>query len=196
MLGVVGRHVCFTTPMKSYWLMVQGGGSENMNRYPNCTLVFLGIDNIHVVREAFAAFRGTILEECTKVLHINREVRAARACMPFPCLRTCGCSRPAACPAAGWRAGSRPARRCACTTSGSYVHRQYTARRHACTGRGWEPWQEWQRVAASPRQWRGCWRRRCGVAASAVHAALHLYGRGCYAGPHWWRVLCRSTAWR
>ena len=40
-----------------------------MSRYPQCRLLHLGIDNIHVVREALAAMRATVLEESAKSLH-------------------------------------------------------------------------------------------------------------------------------
>jgi len=37
-----------------------GGGWEDSESYPFCTIEFLGIDNIHSVREAFAKFRGLV----------------------------------------------------------------------------------------------------------------------------------------
>ncbi len=30
-----------------------GAGTENADNYPNCKLVYLGIENIHVVRDSF-----------------------------------------------------------------------------------------------------------------------------------------------
>lgn len=39
----------------------KGGGAEDISRYRDCKLEFLGIDNIHVVRDALASLKGAIV---------------------------------------------------------------------------------------------------------------------------------------
>ena len=51
-----------------------------MSRYPLCRLEHLGIDNIHVVREALAALRAAVLEESAKSLHTAVDKDEVRSC--------------------------------------------------------------------------------------------------------------------
>lgn len=39
---------------------VLGGGFESANRYPNCQVVFMGIENIHVIRDSFRVMVETV----------------------------------------------------------------------------------------------------------------------------------------
>ena len=57
-----------------------GGGVENADNYANAKLVYLNIDNIHVVRKAFFELRSSVLRDVRGVL-----TRALRAC-PFESL--------------------------------------------------------------------------------------------------------------
>ena len=56
-----------------------GGGSEAIAYYPRCSLTFLGIDNIHVVRDAMKALRARLQSDRSKSLHRAMEATAASA---------------------------------------------------------------------------------------------------------------------
>ena len=55
----------------------KGGGSEAIAYYPGCSLTFLGIDNIHVVRDALKQLRARLQSDRSRTLHRTMEAMAA-----------------------------------------------------------------------------------------------------------------------
>ncbi|KAF8466959.1 protein-tyrosine phosphatase-like protein [Kalaharituber pfeilii] len=62
--------------VNAYAMQAMGLGSENMDNYRNCTKQYLGIDNIHVMRESLAKVIEAIKDSDLTPLPPNRELLA------------------------------------------------------------------------------------------------------------------------
>jgi hypothetical protein len=65
--GVVNLIVDARPTVNAMAMSVAGAGAESMENYPNCKLSFLGIDNIHVVRDSWNRLLDTITNVPTPI---------------------------------------------------------------------------------------------------------------------------------